>query len=93
MLVESNRRMQQMLYDHARWMEQHYARQRDMMPTQYAEAAHTRRQAVEHQHARYQETLRARYQETLRARYEEMHQRLRVLAITREATADSQHPN
>ena len=85
MLVESNRRMQQMLYDHARWMEQHYARQRDVVPTQYAEAARTQHQEMEHQ--------RARYQEALRARYEEMHQRLQVLAITREATADSQHPN
>ena len=85
MLVESNRRMQQMLYDHARWMEQHYARQRGMVPTQYAETARAQRQEMEHQ--------RARYQEALRTRYDEMHQRLQVLAISREATTDSPRPN
>ena len=55
MLVASNRRMQQMLYDHARWMEQHHAR----------------------------------HQETVRARYEEMHQRLQVLAVTREDSGET----
>ena len=85
MLVASNRRMQQMLYDHARWMAQHRARHQEMVRSQLEEIARTRRQETEHQ--------RTRYQEMLRARYEEMHQRLQVLAITREDTVDPRHPN
>ena len=83
MLVASNRRMQQMLYDHARWMAQHRARLQEMVHSQHVEFVRTQRQETERH--------RARYQEMVRTRYEEMNRRLQVLAVTRESSVSTQH--
>ena len=81
MLVASYRRMQQMLYDHARWMEQHRARQQEMVHSQHQEMVRSR----------HQEMDRTRHQEMISVRYAEMHRCLRLLALSGEDSDESHH--
>ena len=41
-IVASNRRLQQMLYDHASWMEQHHARHQELVQIRYEESIRRR---------------------------------------------------